>query len=115
MKKKLRIYINYKAFNALTIKNRNAFSLIKEILTRLCAIKIYNKFDIIVVFNEIRVKKKNEKKTTCLTRYEFFVYVIMSFELCNALAILHKCYVARIFKRLLHNVFERHFDLQQQS
>ena len=59
----------------------------KEILTRLCVVKIYNKFDIIVVFNEIWIKEKNEKKTTFLTRYELFEYVIMFFELYNALEI----------------------------
>ena len=80
----LRICMNYKVLNAFTIKNRNVSSLIKEILTRLCVVKIYNKFDIIVVFNEISIKKKDEKKTTFLTRYELFEYVIMSFELCNA-------------------------------
>ena len=85
--KDLRVCMNYKIFNAFTIKNRNALSLIKKILTRLCVVKIYNKFDIIVVFNEIRVKKRDEKKTTFLTRYEFFEYVIMFFELCNALEI----------------------------
>ena len=57
----LRVYMNYKAFNAFTIKNRNVFSLIRQILTRLCVVKIYNKFDIIVVFNEIRVKKKRKE------------------------------------------------------
>ena len=83
----LRVCMNYKALNALTIKNRNVFLLIKEILTRLCVVKIYSKFDIIVVFNEIRIKERNEKKTTFLTRYELFEYVIISFELCNALEI----------------------------
>ena len=62
----LRIYVDYKAFNALIIKNRNASLLIKETLTRLCAIKIYNKFDIIATFNEIKMKIENEKKIVFL-------------------------------------------------
>ena len=62
------------------------FFLIKKFLTRLCVVKIYNKFDIIVVFNKTRVEK-NRKKKTFLTRYELFEYVIMSFELYNALEI----------------------------
>ena len=86
-KENLRVCMKYKTLNAFTIKNRNASSLIKKILTRLCVVKINNKFDIIVVFNEIRDKKKNEKKTTFLTRYKLFEYVIMFFELCNALEI----------------------------
>ena len=81
----LRVCVNYRTFNALIIKNRNASSLIKKTLTRLCAIKIYSKFDIIVVFNEVKMRKKDEKKIVFLTRYDLFEYVIMLFELCNAL------------------------------
>ena len=80
----LRICIDYQILNFLTIKNRNAFSLIKKTLIKLCAIKIFNKFDIIAIFNEIRMKKKNEKKIVFLTRYDLFKYMMMSFELCNA-------------------------------
>ena len=35
----LRIYINYRALNALIIRNRNAFSLIRDILIKLYIIK----------------------------------------------------------------------------
>ena len=59
----LRMCVNYRIFNALIIKNRNASFLIRKILTKLCAIKIYSKFDIIVVFNEVKMKKENEKKS----------------------------------------------------
>ena len=79
----LKMCVDYRIFNVLTIKNKNAFSLIRKTLTKLCSTKIYNKFDIIVAFNEMRIKEKNEKKTTFLTRYDFFEYVIMFFELCN--------------------------------
>ena len=60
--KKLRICVNYKIFNVLIIKNRNVFLLINDILTKLCNVKIYYKFDIIVVFNKIKMRSKNEKK-----------------------------------------------------
>ena len=79
-----RIYIDYQAFNSLIIKNRNAFLLIKEILIKLCAIKIFNKFDIITIFNEIYIKERNEKKIIFLTYYNLFEYIIISFELYNA-------------------------------
>ena len=75
--------INYRALNTLTIKNRNVSSFIRETLTRLCSTKYFNKFDIIVAFNEIRMRDDDEKKTIFLTRYELFEYVMMLFELCN--------------------------------
>ena len=36
---------------------------------------------------KFELKRKTKKKTTFLTRYEFFEYVIIFFELCNALEI----------------------------
>ena len=83
-KEGLRVCIDYKALNALTIKNRNASSLIRETLARLCSTKYFNKFDIIAAFNEIRMREDDEEKTIFLTRYELFEYVVMLFDLCNA-------------------------------
>ena len=97
----LKMCVDYRVFNALTIKNRNAFSLIKKTLIRLCSTKIYSKFDIIVAFNEVRIKKKNEKKTTFLIRYELFEYVIMLFELCN---------VSKTFQAFINVTLKKYFD-----
>lgn len=83
---KLRLYINYRALNALTIPNKNVLSLIKEILINLYAIKIYSKFNTIVAFNKIRVKKSYEDKIVFLTNYELYEYIIIPFELYNILA-----------------------------
>ena len=89
----LRVCVNYRILNVFTIKNRNASSFIKETLIRLCFAKIYSKFDIIVVFNEMRIKKKDEKKTIFLTRYELFEYVVMSFELCVMILTSNLCQI----------------------
>ena len=79
----LRICVNYRVFNNVTIKNRNVSLLFRNILARLCQVKIYNKFDIIVVFNEVRMKFEHEKKIVFIIRYKFFKYVVMSFDLYN--------------------------------
>ena len=79
----LRICINYRVLNALTIRNRNAPPLIRETLLKLYIAKIYSKFDIIAAFNKIRMKEGYEEKTTFLTRYDLFEYMVMPFSLCN--------------------------------
>ena len=79
-----RICVDYWVLNALIISNHNASSLIKKTLAKLCAAKIYNKFDIIIVFNEIKVKKNHKEKTAFLIKYDLYEYMIMPFELCNA-------------------------------
>ena len=82
--RELRIYIDYRTLNALIIKNRNIFSLIRETIIKLYAIKIFIKFDIIIIFNEIRIKENNEEKIIFLTRYKLFEYIIIFFKLYNA-------------------------------
>ena len=80
----LRVCVDYRALNAITVKNRNAPPLIRETLAQLCRAKIYSKFDIIAAFNEVRMRKGDEHKTAFLTRYGLFEYVVMPFGLCNA-------------------------------
>lgn len=80
----LRVCVDYRALNGLTIKNRNAPPLIRDTLARLCSAKYFSKFDIIAAFNEIRMRHGDEKKTAFLTRYGLFEYVVMPFGLCNA-------------------------------
>ena len=82
--KKLKIYINYKILNALTIPNRNISPLIKETLFKLYIIKIYNKFDIIATFNQIRVKKGYKKKIAFLIKYKLYEYLVILFDFYNA-------------------------------
>ena len=80
----LRICVDYKALNEFIIKNRNAPFLIRDTLAKLCFVKYFSKFDIIVIFNEIRMRHDDKKKTAFFIKYDFFEYVVMLFELCNA-------------------------------
>jgi len=83
----LRVYINYRDFNILTIKNRNTLLLIKKILQQLYKIKYYNKFDIIIVFNKIRIYLNNKHKIVFIICYNLFKYIVISFKLYNILTI----------------------------
>ena len=65
------VCVNYRVFNVFIIKNRNALLLIKNTLIRLCSIKYYNKFDIIIAFNEIRMRQKNKKKSRFSSNMNF--------------------------------------------
>ena len=79
----LRVYINYRVLNALTIKNRNAPPLVREILVKLYTAKIYSKFDIIAAFNEIRIREGYKEKIAFLTRYSLYEYIVILFGLYN--------------------------------
>ena len=82
--KELKVYINYRIFNVFIILNRNISSLIKETLFKFYIIKIYSKFDIIIIFNKIRIKKGYKKKITFFIKYKFYEYLVILFDFCNA-------------------------------
>ena len=84
LNEKLKLYIDYQALNVFIVFNRNASSLIKKTFIKLYAARIYNKFDIIIIFNEIRIKEKHKKKIIFFIKYDFYKYMIMLFNLYNA-------------------------------
>jgi hypothetical protein len=78
-------YVNYRALNAITIKNRYSLLLIVEILHRLIKIKIFIKINIIVVFNMLCIREEDEKLTVFRIRFDLFEFLILFFDLCNEL------------------------------
>lgn len=80
----IRVCVDYRALNELTVKNRNTPPLIQETLSRISGSTVFSKFDVIAAFNEIRVREGDEHKTAFLTRYGLYEYLVMPFGLCNA-------------------------------
>ena len=99
---KLRFYINYKIFNIFIILNRNVSLLIKKNFIKFYAIKIYNKFDIIIIFNEIRIKKNYEKKIIFLIKYNLYKYMIIFFNLYN---------ISTIFQIFINDVLKKYLNI----
>ena len=54
--------VNYRTFNVLIIKNRNCLLLIRKTFVKLYATKYYIKFDVIAIFNKIRIRENDKKK-----------------------------------------------------
>jgi hypothetical protein len=80
----LRVCIDYRALNELTIKNRYPIPLITDTLAKLSQAKVFTKLDVVAAFNQIRMKEGKEWLTTFNTRYGQFEYLVMPFGLCNA-------------------------------
>lgn len=80
----LRFCVDYRALNALTIKNRYPLPLLRETLARLSKAKFYTKLDVIGAFNRIRMAEGDEWLTAFNTRYGLFESLVMPFGLCNA-------------------------------
>ena len=80
----LRLCVDYRALNCITIKNRYPLPLTTEIMDRIKGATHFTRLDIRDAFNRLRVAKSDEWKTAFRTRYGHFEYLVMPFGLCNA-------------------------------
>ncbi|KAH0602480.1 uncharacterized protein H6S33_008819, partial [Morchella sextelata] len=79
----LRLCVDYRGLNELTVKNRYPLPLIRETLDRLSKAKWYTKLDLRQGYNQIRMAEGEEWKTAFRTRYGHFEYTVMPFGLTN--------------------------------
>jgi hypothetical protein len=82
----LRMCVDYRGLNKVTIKNRYPLPLISEILDRLSGSRFFSKVDVKDAYYRIRIREGDEWKTAFRTRYGHFEYMVMPFGLSNALA-----------------------------
>ena len=82
----LRLCVNYRGLNNLTIKNRYLQPLIGESLDRLGQAKRFTQLDLTSAYHRIKIKKGDEWKMAFQTRYCHFEYQVMPFGLYNTLA-----------------------------
>ena len=80
----LRLCVDYRALNKVTIKNRHPLPLIGETLDRLSGAAVYTKFDLRDAYHRIPIAEKDIWKTAFRTRYGHFEYAVMPFGLTNA-------------------------------
>ena len=82
---KLRLCVDYRGLNKVTIKNRLALPLISETLDRLAGSKIFTKLDLTHAYHRLRIRRGDEWKTAFRTRYGHFEYLVLPFGLTNGL------------------------------
>ncbi|KAK4684314.1 putative transposase, partial [Tremellales sp. Uapishka_1] len=80
----LRLCVDYRNLNSITIKNRYPLPLISELLDRVRDAKIFSKIDLRGAYNLLRIAEGDEWKTAFRTRYGHFEYLVMPFGLTNA-------------------------------
>jgi transposase InsO family protein len=97
----LRLCVDYRALNEITIKNRYALPLIAELQDRIVGAKFFTKLDLLGAYNLIRMKKGEEWKTAFRTRYGHYEYNVMPFGLTNAPA---------TFQAMINNALRPHLD-----
>ncbi|KAJ1043952.1 hypothetical protein NDA10_005052 [Ustilago hordei] len=82
----LRLCVDYRGLNEITVKNRAPLPLIEEQLFLLRKARIYTKLDLRAAYNLIQIAKGDEWKTAFGTQLGLYEYLVMPFGLANALA-----------------------------
>jgi hypothetical protein len=84
--KELRLCVDYRPLNAVIIKNKYPLLHIDILFNQLAGAQVFSKIDLHSGYHQIKIRAEDIPKTTFITRYGLFEYLIMSFRLTNALA-----------------------------
>ena len=81
---KLRLCVDYRALNKVTMKNSYPLPRIDDLFDRLAGAKYFSRINLRSRYHQIRIAQGDEEKTACRTRYGSFEFLVMPFRLCNA-------------------------------
>ena len=73
---KLRLVVDYRGLNKVTVKNRSSLPLNPEMLDRLHLAKVFTKIDLRNAYHQVRVKEGDEWKTAFRCREGLHEYTI---------------------------------------
>ena len=93
----LRLVVDYRKLNAITVKNRYPLPLTQELIDQLSEAKVFTKLDLRWGYNNIRIRDGDQWKAAFRTSEGHFEPVVMNFGLTNAPA---------TFQHMMNDIFQ---------
>jgi hypothetical protein len=97
----LRLCIEFQQLNKYTIKNKYPLPRIDDLFDQLRGAKIFSKIELRSRYHQVRIKEEGIHKTTFITRYGHYEFVVVPFGLSNA---------PSVFMSLMNGIFINYLD-----
>jgi hypothetical protein len=97
----LRLCINFRQLNKVTVKNKYPLSRIDDLFDQLKDAKIFSKIDLRSGYHQVRIRDEDINKTAFRTRYGHYYFTVVPFGLSNALV---------VFMSLMNGLFREYLD-----
>jgi hypothetical protein len=82
--KELRLCVDYRPLNVVTIKNKYPLPRIDILFDQLAGAQVFSKIDRCYGYHQIKIHAKDIPKMAFMMRYGIYEYLVMSFGLTNA-------------------------------